>query len=136
MRGGVFSPHTPGIWVTEIPNRYMCTETIGSPEFPRYPLECMHWSQTPVVTWLLTLTLSGLLPSGFQRPSAFTSNTPEAILLDHGNRFIGAQYRAYILVPSGFGLPLPGLPSDFTTDLLVKLWSGGTCTYCWYSPTG
>jgi hypothetical protein len=28
----------------------------------------------------------------------------------------------------GFGLPLPGLPSDFTTDLLVRLWSGGTCT--------
>jgi hypothetical protein len=22
MRGGVFSPHTPGIWVTEIPNRF------------------------------------------------------------------------------------------------------------------
>ncbi len=27
---------------------------------------------------------------------------------------------------SGFGPPLPVLPSDFTADLLAKLWSGGT----------
>ena len=34
-------------------------------------------------------------------------------------------YRACILDPSGFGLPLPGLPADFTTDLLAQLWSVG-----------
>ena len=31
--------------------------------------------------------------------------------------YFGAQYRACILDPSGFGLLLPGLPADFTTDL-------------------
>ena len=29
-------------------------------------------------------------------------------------------YRACILDPSGFGLPLPGLPADFTTDPLAS----------------
>ena len=33
-----------------IPYRYMCTETIGSPEFPGYPFENMPWSKTPVVS--------------------------------------------------------------------------------------
>ena len=33
-----------------IPDRYLCKETIGSPEFPRYPRKCMPWSKTPVVT--------------------------------------------------------------------------------------
>ena len=38
-----------------------------------------------------------------------------------GVRFIGALYSACILDPSGFGLPLPGLPADFTTDLPARL---------------
>ena len=50
--------------------------------------------------------------------------------------YFGAQYRACILDPSGFGLPLPGLPADFSTDLPARLWSGGTRSYCSYSPTG
>ncbi len=45
-------------------------ETGGSPEFPDYPHEPMPRSQTPVVTRLLALTQTGLLPSGRFTPSA------------------------------------------------------------------
>ena len=38
----------------------------------------------------------------------------------------GLNSTACSLVQSGFGLPLPSLPVDFTTDLLAKLWSGKT----------
>jgi hypothetical protein len=34
------------------------------------------------------------------------------------------------LAPSGFGLPLPVLPADFTIDLLARLWSSETFTVC------
>ena len=42
----------------------------------------------------------------------------------------GLNNTACGLAPSGFGLPLPGLPADFATDLLAKLWSGGIFTVC------
>ena len=53
----------------------------------------------------------------------------EFILPVHDYTFFGAQYRPCTLVPSGFGLPLPGLPADFTTELAANLYSGGTCTH-------
>ena len=46
-------------------------ETGGSPEFPDYPSERMPRSQTPVVSRLLALSQTGLLPSGHWIPSAF-----------------------------------------------------------------
>jgi hypothetical protein len=81
------------------------------------PFEYMPWSQTPVVSRLLALTHSGLLPSAACRASAFfpiRGNYPQ----DHNYTFFGAQYRACTL---GFGLPSPGLPVDFTTDLPARL---------------
>jgi hypothetical protein len=42
----------------------------------------------------------------------------------------GLNTTACGFAPSGFGLPLPGLPADFATDLLARLWSGGTLTVC------
>jgi len=42
----------------------------------------------------------------------------------------GLNHTACRLAPSGFGLPFPGLPADFTTDLLAKLWSSGTLAVC------
>ena len=42
----------------------------------------------------------------------------------------GLNHTACGLAPSGFGLPLPGLPADFATDLLATLWSGGILTVC------
>jgi len=40
------------------------------------------------------------------------------------------SHTACSLATSGFGLPLPGLPADFATDLLARLWSGGTLAVC------
>jgi len=42
----------------------------------------------------------------------------------------GLSHTACNLAKSGFGLPLPGLPADFATDLLAKLWSGGILAVC------
>src|SRR5436190_5007169 len=60
----LFSPVTPAPAV--VPK-----ETGGPPEFPDYPSERMPRSQTPVVSRLLTLSQTGLLPSGHWIPSAF-----------------------------------------------------------------
>jgi len=43
------------------------------------------------------------------------------ILSDHNYTYFGAQYWPCILDPPGFGLPLPGLPSGFTTVLPAEL---------------
>ena len=43
------------------------------------------------------------------------------LFTNHNAQDFRAQYTACSLVPSGFGLPSPGLPADFTTDLLAKL---------------
>ena len=48
-------------------------ETGGSPEFPDYPFAHMPRSQTPVVSHLLALAQTGLLPSGHWMPSALGS---------------------------------------------------------------
>ena len=60
----------------------------------------------------------------YSKTSAFSCNC-RIITIDHNYTFFGAQYRACNLVPSTFRLPSPGLPVDFTTDLLAILWSGG-----------
>jgi hypothetical protein len=39
----------------------------------------------------------------------------------HNYTYFGAQYTACILDPSGFGLLSPGLPADFSTDLVANL---------------
>ena len=104
--------------------------SFGSPQFPSYPFEHMPWSKTPVVTCILAKSLVGLLPSAKSNASTFLTLTARVILSDHNYTFFGAQYRAYALDPSGFRLPLPGLPAEFTTELLAKLYSGRTFT-CW-----
>src|SRR4029077_12614293 len=63
------------------------------------------------------------------RPAAFRAparrrlsppGIPRGYPHDHDSTYFGAPYRAGILAPSGFGLPLPGLPADFTTDRLAR----------------
>ena len=95
-------------------------ETIGSPEFPGYPCKHMTWSKTPVVTRTLSVACPGLLPSSAYKLSAFASYNYGSLSNDHNYTFFGAQYIPCILDPPGFGLPLPGLPSGFTTALLVR----------------
>ncbi|MFC1534573.1 hypothetical protein ACFL7M_14560 [Thermodesulfobacteriota bacterium] len=60
-----------------------------------------------------------LLPSIICKMSAFSRIA--GLSNDHKEQDFGAQYTACSLDPSGLGLLLPGLPSDFTTDLLAKL---------------
>src|SRR5712691_2838273 len=55
------------------PLRECRKETGGSPKFPSHPYECMHCSQTTVVSSALALLRPGLLPSGHWKPSAFSS---------------------------------------------------------------
>jgi hypothetical protein len=51
--------------------RLIYKETSGSPKFPGYPFVCMPRSSTPVVSSVLALSYSGLLPSTCMRASAF-----------------------------------------------------------------
>jgi len=88
----------------------------------------MPWSLTPVVTCMLTLSLPGLLPSVKDKTSAFPA-TAGRLSIDHNYTLFGALYRACVLDSFGFGFPLPGLPSNFTSDLPVQLWSDGTFTF-------
>ncbi len=86
--------------------------------------------KTPVVTCILAKSSTGLLSSAKSNASTFLTLIARVILADHNYTFFGAQYRAYTLDSSGSRLPLPGLPAEFTTELLAKLYSGRTFT-CW-----
>jgi len=96
-------------------------ETIGSPEFPGYPRKHMTWSKTPVVT--LNTFLNAFRSIAFQTLQAvgFHFQYGRSLSNDHNYTFFGAQYIPCILDSPGFGLPLPGWPSGFTTALLVML---------------
>ena len=69
---------------------------------------------------MLAISQSELLPSIVLRTSAFIL-VSQNLSNDHNAQDFGAQYIACRLDSSGFGLLLPGLPADFTTDLLAKL---------------
>jgi hypothetical protein len=84
----------------------------------------MPWSQTPVVSSIIAIAYFGLLPSAAFKASAFSRYAGLSIV--HKCTFFASQYRACTLNSSSFGLPLPGLPVDFITDLVANLWSGGT----------
>jgi len=72
-----------------------------------------------VVSWTLALAHPGLLPSGPLHAVGFLPLCG-IILLDHHSTYFGAQYTAWTLDPSGFGLPFPGMPADISTDLLAR----------------
>jgi len=56
------------------------------------------------------------------KASTFTPRLPGKLIpITTTIHISGLIDAACILDPSGFGLPLQGLPSDFTTDLLAKL---------------
>ena len=88
----------------------------------------MTWSQTPVVTWLLAITPPGLLPSALSTASAFSTLLDGLSLRSTTIHFSELNTDPALLIQSGFGLLLPGLPSDFTTELPAMLYSGGTST--------
>jgi len=114
--------------------RIVYKETTGSPRFPGYPFDCMPRSPTPVVSSILALTHSGLLPSVRMKTSAFPLGCPPGYPMSTIIQISGLNYAACSLAPPGFGLPLPDLPAGFATSLSARLWLGGTCTH-WVTST-
>jgi hypothetical protein len=126
MRGMGFSPHTPGILCTESLTITCTRRQLALPSSQATPLDACpglrpRWCPEHLPYRVQTYCL----PNSLSRRLYFWLS--KSYHRDHNHKFFGAQYRACILDPSGFELPLPGLPSDFTTDLLAMLWSGGTC---------
>jgi hypothetical protein len=126
-RGRVVAPRPrQGFWSPGPPIRECDKETGGSPKFPSSPYAYMPRSQTPVVSCTLAIARPGLLPSGHWKPSAFPSMLSKDILLSTTIHISGLHHAACILVPSSSVLLLLGVHVEFATDLLARLWSGGT----------
>ena len=118
-------PGMPGLLVFRytLSSGFLGKETSGSPKFPSYPCGDMPRSKTPVVSQPLALSRPGLLPSGHSTPSAF----PLMGLLTTTIPISGFDDAACVLAYPGSVRPLLGLHAGFTTDLLARRWSGGTC---------
>ncbi len=135
ISGEILSPKMPGIFNTAFPHRELYKETNGSPEFPRQPCEYMPWSD-PGGDLTLAIAYPSLLPSGFQRLSAFTSilrsyhettildfsglNTEPASLIHLAS---DSRYRAYpqtSLLTCRLGFGQVGLVAIAATHPLVR----------------
>jgi len=114
--------------------RVVDKETFGSPKFPGYPLELMPCSSTPVVTSVLALAHSGLLPSASMTALAFPPMFRRLSLVTffftcprlykfRGSipKKRGTLSHGLFSCSPGFRLPLPGLPARFATALLARL---------------
>ena len=119
------------------PQPYLYKETVGSPQFPSYPCECMPCSKTPVVspdtrhfasqdcclpnTWT---------PSAFVHPWMDLSFWPQPLSIS------GLSHTAYTLAQPSSRLSLRSLPVGFAIGLPAKLWPSGTFPNNSESPTG
>jgi hypothetical protein len=93
---------------------------LALPSFRVTPVNTCPGLKTPVVSCILAISHPGLLLSDTVDRVSFhpkQRNYPN----DHNYTYFGAQYTACILDPSGFGLLSPGLPADFSTDLVANL---------------
>ena len=109
------------------PLRHLWRETVGSPKFPSRPCECMPPSQTPVVPQGHRHNAPKLLPSGIDTPSAFPPWLPRAVIpMTTTTLFRGSITRPAPSLRPASHTPLLEMHADFTTDLLARLWSGGT----------
>ena len=90
----------------------------------------MPCSQTPVVFWLLAILYATKTAAFRYLHNVGFCPVSRTYPMTTMSTISGLNTTACGLAPSGFGLPLPGLPADFATDLLAKLWSGGTLTVC------
>ena len=75
-------------------------ETSGSPKFPGYPFELVPCSSTPVVSFALALSHSGLLPSATMNTSAFPLVLLTVIYCPQLYKFRGSITRPVFLLPS------------------------------------
>jgi len=89
---------------------HVCKDTDGSPKFPSYPYGCMPRSETPVVSSILALAYSGLLPSGHWKPSA----THNATHFGAQSRGLSPRYTRLRTAPYGEA-------RGVATDLLARL---------------
>lgn len=104
-------------------------EISGSHKFPSYPFGSMPRShQTPVESWPLALPQPGLLPSAACKASALASclTAQEVILLSTTILISGLNNAACFLTTSRLRTSIAGLVRGFVSDLLARLWSGGT----------
>ena len=97
-------------------------ETDGSLKFPDYPFENMPRSQlqTPVVSYKLTFSLRGLLPSERIKAVGFFHLLAD-YLMTTTIHFSGLGDAACFLDSSSFVLSLLSVHVEFTTTLLVRL---------------
>jgi len=89
---------------------------------PRFP-PCVH-ALVSDPGGVLNARRSASRTAAFQRVHAVGFHalaTLRGYPRDHHYTYFGAQYRACILDSSGFRLPLPGLPADFSPGLLARL---------------
>ena len=116
-----------GLWSSGPPIRRCSKETGGSPKFPSYPSGYMPRSQTPVVSLPLAKARQGTAAFRPLETVGFPLATSLGdILLSTTILFSGLHHAACILVPSSSVLLLLGVHVEFATDLLARLWSGGT----------
>ena len=121
--------HRQGSWSAGTPAlpAFWTKETRGSPKFPSSPCGSLPCSQTPVESVALALTRLGLLPSAPCTASAFPRSGPARLSLRSTTILIsGLHHTAWGLAPSGSVLPSRGLHAEFATELLARLYSGGT----------
>jgi hypothetical protein len=121
--------HRQGSWSAGTPAlpAFWTKETRGSPKFPSFPCDSLPCSQTPVESVALALTRLGLLPSAPCTASAFPRSGPARLSLRSTTILIsGLHHTAWGLAPSGSVLPSRGLHAEFATELLARLYSGGT----------
>jgi hypothetical protein len=111
-------------------------ETSGSPKFPGYPSVCMPRSSTPVVSSVLALSHSGLLPSTSLTASAFPLYNSRLSYCPRPYKFRGSITRPASSLPlaSDARYRLRSVPAGFATSLLARLWLGGTYTH-WVTAT-
>ena len=105
-RSGTLAP-TPGLLGLPVRLfRLSDKETTGSPKFPGYPFELMPCSSTPVVSSVLALSHSGLLPSATMNTSAFP---PKSTVIIHDYTNFGAQLHGLFSCSRWLRTPVTGL---------------------------
>jgi hypothetical protein len=100
------------------PSTFVHKETIGSPKFPGYPLECMPRSSTPVVSCTLALARPGLLPSVKMKTSAFTPKLLAVVQCPQLYKFRGSITR-------------PALSLPLASDFRYRTCPQGSLPTCW-----
>jgi hypothetical protein len=99
-------------------------ETSGSPKFPGYPSVCMPRSSTPVVSSVLALSHSGLLPSTSLTASAFPLYNSRLSYCPRPYKFRGS-------IPRGHDVTRPASSLPLASDARYRADPQGSLPACW-----